>query len=980
MPTGGAGEEWSPFIRKGVVPAETVSYVFKTVEVSGKSITEPTQVLAAVPSGVGCSTELKRGCRALSFTYASSTTATGQGQSEWGEYAGRLAGVSFTAYEPTAKEMKTTAVAQYAYDSLGRLRAEWDPRISPALKTLYGYDIAAHLTAVSAPGQQPWLLQYGTAPGESVAGRLLSAVRPSASTGAWGGQSPANTVLPTLSSGSPVVGTKISVATNGTWTGSPLAYSYQWQDCNSSGGECAPILGAVNGSYYPVTADQGHKLVAQVIAVNAGGSTLAASAATSSTVAAGTPNSPAPEPPNVGLSSVWTVDYNVPLTGGGAPHAMGSSELAAWAQTDDPVEATAVFPPDEPMGWPAKDYRRASVYYLDEDRRTVNVATPSGGIATSEYNATNNLTRSLSPDARAAALKEGAKSAEVSQTLDTQSAYNGEGTELLHTLGPIHAVKLSNNKEVQARSHTVYNYDEGAPFEGGPYRLVTEITRGAEVKGESEQDKRTTTMSYYGQESLGWKLRKPTSVTTDPFGLKVTHTTVYDPTSGNAIETRMPGDGGKDGWAPPTYAGFMGSAGTGNGQLKSPWNVTVDSTGHVWVADTSNNRVEEFTTLGSFVRTIGTVGIGNGQFKSPNGVAVDFSNHVWVVDTGNSRVQELTSEGTFIRAFGTSGTGNGQFKSPNGVTVDYAGHVWVADMNNNRVQEFTSEGVFMKAVGTVGTGNGQFKNPTALAFDGSGDMYVIDSGNGRVEKFNSAVEYVSQFGSTGSGPGQMGAPMGISVGPEGNVWVADTFNSRVEEFSPSGTYLMQFGSSGSGSGQFSLTTGIYVYGSTVFVTDSGNNRIQRFIVSLPTGVESYSSSFGTAGSGNGQFGIPWTSPPIRAATCGLPTRATIAWRSSPLVGSFVRAFGISGTGNGQFKAPRASRSTPAVTCGSPTPSTTVCKSSPSKAPSCAPSARWARGRGNSSPLKASLSIRAVTCGSPTPATTGSRSSAPKAFT
>src|SRR6202035_5609001 len=144
-------------------------------------------------------------------------------------------------------------------------------------------------------------------------------------------------------------------------------------------------------------ADQGHKLVAQVTAANAGASVLAASAATTSVVAAGTPNSPAPEPPNVGTSSVWTVDYNVPVSGSGAPYAMGSSELATWAQTDGPVEATAVFPPDEPMGWPAKDYRRASVYYLDEDRRTVNVAAPGGGISTTEYNATNNPTRSLSP-------------------------------------------------------------------------------------------------------------------------------------------------------------------------------------------------------------------------------------------------------------------------------------------------------------------------------------------------------------------------------------------------------------------------------------------------------------------------------------------------------------------------------------------------------------------------------------------------------
>ena len=133
-----------------------------------------------------------------------------------------------------------------------------------------------------------------------------------------------------------------------------------------------------------------------------------------------------------------------------------------------------------------------------------------------------------------------AKPAEASQELDTQSTYNSEGTELLSTLGPQHTVKLANGKEVQARSHTVYSYDEGAPSEGGPYRLVTKVTQGAQVEGEAEQDVRTTTTSYAGQSNLGWKLRKPTSVTGDPSGLKITHTTVYDETTGNVLETRMP--------------------------------------------------------------------------------------------------------------------------------------------------------------------------------------------------------------------------------------------------------------------------------------------------------------------------------------------------------------------------------------------------------------------------------------------------------
>jgi len=127
--------------------------------------------------------------------------------------------------------------------------------------------------------------------------------------------------------------------------------------------------------------------------------------------------------------------------------------------------------------------------------------------------------------------------------LDAEVAYSSDGTQMLSTLGPQHAVKLSSGSEVQARSHEVYSYNEGAPLEGGPYDLVTKSTAGAQYAGK-EEDVRTTITSYSGQENLGWKLRKPTSVTSDPSGLKLTHTTLYEASSGEVSETRMPSSPG----------------------------------------------------------------------------------------------------------------------------------------------------------------------------------------------------------------------------------------------------------------------------------------------------------------------------------------------------------------------------------------------------------------------------------------------------
>ncbi|MEW9555294.1 DNRLRE domain-containing protein [Nonomuraea sp. NPDC050783] len=64
--------------------------------------------------------------------------------------AGRLATVS----------IEGAVITQYGYDGAGRLAEVWDPRISPALKTLYGYDAAGRVTSLTPPGELPWTFAY----------------------------------------------------------------------------------------------------------------------------------------------------------------------------------------------------------------------------------------------------------------------------------------------------------------------------------------------------------------------------------------------------------------------------------------------------------------------------------------------------------------------------------------------------------------------------------------------------------------------------------------------------------------------------------------------------------------------------------------------------------------------------------------------------------------------------------------------------
>ena len=122
-----------------------------------------TRILAPVPTGVTCPATgaLVAGCRALTITYAPTTTATGTTSGTWGDYAGQVSAIAYTSYDPATSAMATTTVASYLYDSTGHLRAQWDPRITPALKTTYDYN-GNRLTTLTPPGQNAWTLDYDT--------------------------------------------------------------------------------------------------------------------------------------------------------------------------------------------------------------------------------------------------------------------------------------------------------------------------------------------------------------------------------------------------------------------------------------------------------------------------------------------------------------------------------------------------------------------------------------------------------------------------------------------------------------------------------------------------------------------------------------------------------------------------------------------------------------------------------------------------
>jgi sugar lactone lactonase YvrE len=272
---------------------------------------------------------------------------------------------------------------------------------------------------------------------------------------------------------------------------------------------------------------------------------------------------------------------------------------------------------------------------------------------------------------------------------------------------------------------------------------------------------------------------------------------------------------------PPTYSSVFGSS--GSGKLSAPLLDAVDASGDVWVVDTGNDRIVEFSSSGSFVRSVGEKGEGNGQFRVPAGIAINHqTGDIYVTDEFNKRIQEFSSTGGFITTFGN--TGEGALEYPFGITVDSSGDVWVIrGISGGAVEEFSSTGSYLR---TIHVEPGQ---PTGVTFSG-GELYVLSSST--VLEYSPTGTYIGQFGTKGSGPGRLASPLGgITTDPaNGDLYIADTGNRRVEAFTPAGTYLNTFGSEGTGPGQFEEPAGITINNSgEIYVTDYTNNRVEQWV-------------------------------------------------------------------------------------------------------------------------------------------------------
>ena len=87
---------------------------------------------------------------------------------------------------------------------------------------------------------------------------------------------------------------------------------------------------------------------------------------------------------------------------------------------------------------------------------------------------------------------------------------------------------------------------------------------------------------------------------------------------------------------------------------------------------------------------------GTASSRRRRGSRSTLSGNVWVADTANNRIQEFDAGGRVPQQVGRhagSSAQDGKFSSPYDLAFDAEGSIWVADRNNYRIQRFTTAGV-----------------------------------------------------------------------------------------------------------------------------------------------------------------------------------------------------------------------------------------------------------------------------------------------
>ena len=263
--------------------------------------------------------------------------------------------------------------------------------------------------------------------------------------------------------------------------------------------------------------------------------------------------------------------------------------------------------------------------------------------------------------------------------------------------------------------------------------------------------------------------------------------------------------------------GFSGDGGPATAaMLSNAWGLALDSSGNLYIADYSNNRIRKVSATTGIITTVAGNGAwgysGDGgpateaELSYLGGVAVDADGNVYITDNGHSVVRKVTAATGIIStvagtgAYGYNGDGiqatAADLLGPNGVMVGPDGSLYIGEVYRVRKVNLTT-GIITTVAGngdSAFTGDGGPATAAGLygayplAMDGAGNLFI--GTQNVVRKVDATTQFISTVAGTPDTQGFAGDggpatqallswASGVAVDALGNLYLVDQGNSRV---------------------------------------------------------------------------------------------------------------------------------------------------------------------------------------------------------
>ena len=266
----------------------------------------------------------------------------------------------------------------------------------------------------------------------------------------------------------------------------------------------------------------------------------------------------------------------------------------------------------------------------------------------------------------------------------------------------------------------------------------------------------------------------------------------------------------------------IGSFGSQLGEFSGPAGIAIDPDNCLYVADSSNNRIQKITPEGD------VYGLGGPDvLLHPQGVAVDGARFIYVCEQGANRVQKFGPSGQFVYWLGGPSASQARFASPTAICLDCYHHIYIADTDNDRITSYTATGIwYMDYVSPAK--EVALSRPQGVAVDLEGRIHIADTMNHRVIRLNAQGKLDAIIGRPGPEFGGLAEPCGLAIDPDGGLWVADAGNDRVQKFTVDGEAVCCFPETPTPETALNAPRGVAVDAAgSVYVSDTLNHRVLR---------------------------------------------------------------------------------------------------------------------------------------------------------